>query len=78
MAESKSRVKLVAATLGGGALVTMGALALSMNGGQPAVSPAIASSGMQTGVTVTSTTPGLAPATSIAVPPVKATFYGKS
>jgi hypothetical protein len=77
VAKTSGRVKLAAATIGGGALVTMGALTFAA-GGQPAVSPSFVSNGMQTGVTITETTPGTVLATSLAVPPVKAPPFGKS
>jgi hypothetical protein len=76
MAKTTGRAKLAAAAIGGGALATLGALAFAVGGAQPAVSPTFVSGGMQTGVTVTST-PGVETSTTVAVPAVKATFYGK-
>lgn len=74
----KCRAKSLAAVIGGGAVVTMAVLALGATGGQPVGPAVIASNGMHTGVTVTSSVPGSALATSMAVPSVKATFFGKS
>lgn len=77
MAMTATGAKLAAAGIGGGALVTMGAMAFSVGASHPDSAPTVAAGGMQTGVTVTST-PGVETSASAASPTVKATFFGKS
>jgi hypothetical protein len=77
MAMTTTGAKLAAAGIGGGALVTMSAMAFSVGGSHPGSEPHIASGAMQTGVTVTSTA-GVETSASAVSPTVKATFFGKS
>ena len=71
----QTNVKMLAAVICGSAVVAMGALAMAIN--QEQASPAtVTSSGMTIGATSTQETPPTAPATSLAVPVVKATPFG--
>ena len=72
---TKKHAKLLAATVGGGALVVMGAFTALAGNPQPATGPLMISDGMSTGVTVTETTAPASLATSEAVPAVKAVAY---
>jgi len=68
---------MLAAVIGGSAVVAMGALTLAINNDE--VTPAtVASSGMNIGATSTQETPPAAPETTIAVPAVKAQPFGGS
>ena len=76
--DRRKRLKSLAAVVGGGALVVMGAL--SINHLQPDRGTTdrelqTVAEPMQTGETATTTTPPTAPETSVAVPPVKAPPY---
>ena len=74
-------VKVFAAVMGGSAVVAMGALSVALHddqasgasGGVATGATFIQGGGMTLGQTATTTTPPVAPATSFAVPPVKAT-----
>jgi hypothetical protein len=71
----QSNVKMLAAVIGGSAVVAMGALTMAIS--QQQASPAtLTSSGMTVGATSTQETPPTAPATTLAVPVVKATPFG--
>ena len=71
----RSNVKVLAAVIGGSAVVAMGALTMAIS--QEQASPAtLTSSGMTVGATSTQETPPTAPETTIAVPLVKATPFG--
>ena len=74
-------VKVFAAVMGGSAVVAMGAVSVALHddqasgasGGVATGATFIQGGGMTLGQTATTTTPPAAPATSFAVPPVKAT-----
>jgi hypothetical protein len=71
----RTNVRLMAAVIGGSAVVAAGALTLAI--GQEHAGPAqLTSSGMTVGDTSTQETAPSAPATSLAVPIVKATPFG--
>ncbi|MGX9787163.1 hypothetical protein [Mycobacterium sp. MMS18-G62] len=71
----RTNVKMLAAVIGGSAVVAMGALTMAIT--QEQAGPAtLTSSGMSTGATSTQETPPAAPETTIAVPAVKATPFG--
>lgn len=72
--DNRNGTKMLAAAVGGSALVAMGAFTV-MAGGQPASSSSLVSGGMTTGVTITETTPAASLVTSVAVPAVKAVAY---
>jgi hypothetical protein len=73
----RTNVRLLAAVIGGSAVVAMGALTMAT--AQEQATPAtVTGSGMTVGVTSTQETPPTAPETSIAVPAVKAPPYGAS
>ena len=74
-ATRRTNVKLMAAVIGGSAVVAMGALtmAITQEQGTPAT---ITGSGMSTGATTTQETAPAAPETTLAVPAVKATPFG--
>jgi hypothetical protein len=74
-ATMRTNVKLMAAVIGGSAVVAMGALTMAISQEQ-ATPGTITSSGMTMGATTTQKTPPTAPETTIAVPAVKATPYG--
>jgi hypothetical protein len=66
---------MLAAVIGGSAVVAAGALTMAIS--QEQASPAtITSSGMTVGATSTQETPPTSPATTLAVPVVKATPFG--
>jgi hypothetical protein len=66
---------MLAAVIGGSAVVAMGALTMAIS--QEQASPAsLTSSGMTVGATSTQETPPTSPATTLAVPVVKATPFG--
>jgi hypothetical protein len=73
----RTNVKMLAAVIGGSAVVAMGALTMALT--QQQAGPAtITSSGMTMGATSTQATPPTAPETTIAVPVVKAKPFGGS
>lgn len=72
----RNRVKLLAAVVGGGAMVTMGAFTAAL-GGPSAGSQSVVSGPMTVGATVTETTPDTVLATPAAAPAVKAKPYGE-
>jgi hypothetical protein len=74
-ANKRTNVKMLAAVIGGSAVVAMGALTIAIS--QEQVTPAtVASSGMSIGATTTQETPPAVPETTIAVPTVKAKPFG--
>ena len=76
-ATRRTNVKLMAAVIGGSAVVAMGALTMAIN--QEQAAPAtVTGSGMTMGATSTQETPPAAPETSVAVPAVKAEPFGGS
>jgi hypothetical protein len=71
----RPNVKMLAAVIGGSAVVAMGALTMAIS--QEQAAPAtITSSGMSMGATSTQETPPTSPETTLAVPAVKATPFG--
>lgn len=71
----RTNVKMLAAVIGGSAVVAMGALTMAITHEQ--AGPAtVTSSGMTMGATSTQETPPATPATTFAVPLVKATPAG--
>jgi hypothetical protein len=76
-ANKRIDVKMLAAMIGGSAVVAMGALTMAMN--QEEATPAtVTSSGMNVGATSTQQTPPAEPETTLAVPAVKAQPFGGS
>ena len=76
-ANERINVKMLAAVIGGSAVVATGALTMAIN--QEEATPAtVTSSGMTVGATSTQETPPTAPETTIAVPAVKAQPFGGS
>jgi hypothetical protein len=74
-ANKRTNVKMLAAVIGGSAVVAMGALTMAIH--QEQAAPAtITSSGMSVGATSTQETPPSAPATTFAAPAVKASASG--
>jgi hypothetical protein len=74
-ATKRTNVKMLAAVIGGSAVVAMGALTMAIS--QERATPAtITGSSMTVGATSTQETPPTAPETTIAVPVVKATPFG--
>jgi hypothetical protein len=74
-ATRRNNVKLMAAVIGGSAVVAMGALTMAIT--QEQATPAtVTSSGMTVGATTTQETPPAVPETTVAVPAVKATPFG--
>jgi hypothetical protein len=74
-ATRRTNVKMLAAVIGGSAVVAAGALTMAIS--QEQTTPArITSSSMTVGATSTQETPPTSPETTIAVPVVKATPYG--
>jgi hypothetical protein len=70
MSKTRTNVKLLAAVIGGSAVVTLAALGISI--GQESGGDAVAkSSSMSVGATTTQTTPSSAPATGMAKPTIK-------
>lgn len=76
-AKKRTDVKMLAAVIGGSAVVAMGALTVAINQEQ-AASATVTSSGMTLGATSTQETPPTAPETTVAVPAVKAQPFGGS
>ena len=74
-APRQTSVKMLAAVIGGSAVVAAGALTLAISQEQ-ASSVTVTSSGMTVGDTTTQETPPATPATSLAVPAVKAQPFG--
>jgi hypothetical protein len=74
-ATRRTNVKMLAAVIGGSAVVAAGALTMAI-GQEQAMPATITSSGMTVGATSTQVTPPTAPETTIAVPLVKATPFG--
>jgi hypothetical protein len=68
-------VKMLAAVIGGSAVVAAGALTMAINQ-EHASSATLTSSGMTVGATTTQKTPPATPETTVAVPAVKATPFG--
>ena len=76
-ATRRTNVKMLAAVIGGSAVVAAGALTIAIS--QEQAAPAsITSSGMTVGATSTQETPPAVPETTIAVPAVKAQPFGGS
>jgi hypothetical protein len=76
-ANKRTNVKMLAAVIGGSAVVAMGALTMAIN--QEHATPAtVATSVMSVGATTTQETPPAVPETTIAVPAVKAKPFGGS
>jgi hypothetical protein len=71
----RTNVKMLAAVIGGSAVVAMGALTMAINQ-EHAAPGTVTSSGMTMGATTTQETPPATPETTIAVPAVKATPFG--
>jgi len=71
----RTNVKMLAAVIGGSAVVAMGALTMAINQ-EHAAPGTLTSSGMTMGATTTQETPPATPETTIAVPAVKATPFG--
>jgi hypothetical protein len=71
----RTNVKMLAAVIGGSAVVAMGALTMAITE-QQAGPATLTSSGMTTGATTTQETPPATPETTVAVPAVKATPFG--
>jgi hypothetical protein len=76
-ANKRSDVKMLAAVIGGSAVVAMGAVTLAITHEQ-AMPAEVASSGMTVGATSKQETPPPTPETSIATPTVKALPFGGS
>ena len=74
-AARRTNVKMLAAVIGGSAVVAMGALTMAITQEQ-ATQTSFTSSGMTTGATTTQKTPPAVPETTVAVPAVKATPFG--
>ena len=73
----RTNVKMLAAVIGGSAVVAAGAVTMAITQEQP--SPAtLTSSGMTVGETSTQETPPTAPETTLAAPAVKAPPFGGS
>ncbi|MCV7225973.1 hypothetical protein [Mycolicibacterium komossense] len=70
-----SRTKLLAAVIGGGALVAMGLFTAIVDDAPVSTAPSSVAGQMTEGVTVTETTPATTLAIAKAVPAVKATAY---
>lgn len=71
----RTNVKMLAAMIGGSAVVAAGALTMAITEEQ-ATPATVTSSGMTVGATSTQETPASTPATTLAVPAVKATPFG--
>jgi hypothetical protein len=73
--DRRKRLKLLAAVVGGGALVVMGSLSINLQPDRGTTDRELqtVAGPMHTGETVNTTTPPTAPETSVASPPVKAT-----
>ena len=74
-ATRRTNAKMLAAVIGGSAVVAAGALTMAISQ-ERAASGTITSSGMTVGATSTQETPPTAPETTVAVPLVKATPFG--
>jgi hypothetical protein len=72
----RTNVKMLAAVIGGSAVVAAGALTMAIS--EQATPASITSSGMTVGATSTQETPPASPETTIAVPAVKAQPFGGS
>ena len=68
---SRNNVKLVAAVIGGSAVLAMGALTMAIHQEQAGPDTVARSTTMTVGVTSTETTPSTVEATSMAVPSIK-------
>lgn len=76
-ANKRTNMKMLAAVIGGSAVVAMGAVTVAIT--QEEATPAVVtSSGMTVGDTTKQATPPSSPETSIAVPTVKAPPFGGS
>jgi hypothetical protein len=74
-ANKRTNVKMLAAVIGGSAVVAMGAVTMAIT--QEQATPAtVTSSGMTVGATTKQETPPSSPETSIAAPTVKALPFG--
>jgi hypothetical protein len=76
-ANKRTNVKMLAAVIGGSAVVAMGAVTMAVTQ-EHSASAVVTSSGMSVGATTKQETPPAAPETSIAVPTVKALPFGGS
>jgi hypothetical protein len=76
-ANKRTNVKMLAAVIGGSAVVAMGAVTMAI-AQEHAAPGTVASSGMTMGATTKQETPPSVPETSIAVPTVKALPFGGS
>ncbi len=74
-ASKRTNMKMLAAVIGGSAVVAMGALTMAITQEQ-AVPAEVASSGMTVGATTKQETPPPTPEIAIAVPTVKAVPFG--
>lgn len=74
-ATRRTRVRMLAAVIGGSAVMAAGAVTMAITQEQPS-SMTVTSSGMTVGDTTTQETPPATPATSLAVPAVKAQPFG--
>lgn len=75
---TRTHTKLLAAIIGGSALVVMGAVTVATQEASQANTVSVQGAGMSLGATATTTTPPAVAPISAASPTVKATFYGKS
>jgi hypothetical protein len=71
----RTNVKMLAAVIGGSAVLAMGALTMAITE-QQAAPATLTSSEMTVGATSTQETPPATPETTVAVPAVKATPFG--
>jgi homoserine acetyltransferase len=69
--DNRNRVKLLAAVIGGSAMVAMGAMTVAIHQEQAVPDVAAKSTSMTLGATTTSTTPVTVEATTMAVPAIK-------
>jgi hypothetical protein len=74
-ANKRTNVKMLAAVIGGSAVVAMGALTMAITQEQ-GTAATVTGSGMTVGATSTQETPASTPATTFAAPAVKATPSG--
>jgi hypothetical protein len=75
-ANNPANVRMLAAVIGSSAVVAMGAVTMAITTHDQGVPAEMASSGMTVGATTKQETPPPAPATSIAVPTLKAVPFG--